>query len=140
VSERWTSGKLYVGRRAEETKNKAKRAIAALGRRKPFLIVYYGSDYAGGWQSVDAPLRTVTTLDRFGLVTWDGNTPLLRMLQPPELLDAMGASGHKLPETSRRNQVKLCGNGICSPVIEKIVRTISKVEEKSQSEQLGAIS
>ena len=30
-----------------------------------------GSDGAGGWQSLDRPLRTLTTLDRFGLVTWN---------------------------------------------------------------------
>ena len=41
------------------------------------------------------------------------------MLQPPELLKAMGAgSDHKLPIGSRRDKVKLCGNGVCSTVIE----------------------
>ena len=33
-----------------------------LGKYIPFIIVYYGSDYAGGWQKLDAPLRTVTTV------------------------------------------------------------------------------
>ena len=42
----------------------------------PFLIVYYGSDGAGGWQALDRPLRTLTTLDRFGAellaASWEG--------------------------------------------------------------------
>jgi hypothetical protein len=39
---------------------------------------------------VDRPLRTLTTLDRFGLVKWHGPEPTLRMLQVPELRRAMG--------------------------------------------------
>src|SRR5262249_10351890 len=89
-SGRWNSKPLYVPGRAEATIERAERAIARLGRRVPFLIVYYGSDGAGGWQPVDRPLRTLTTLDRFGLVTWAGDTPMLRMLQVPELVKAMG--------------------------------------------------
>ncbi len=54
------------------------------------LDLYYGSDAAGGWQTLDRPLRTLTTLDRFGLIRWDGSTPTLRMLQVPELARAMG--------------------------------------------------
>ncbi len=129
----WKSRRLYCKGRAEATKERAKRAIAALGRRVPFLVVYYGSDYAGGWQRLDVPLRTITTLDRFGLVTWEGNTPMLRMLQPPELLGAMGASQHLLSATSRRNKVKLCGNGICSPVVENIVRVIRNLDEDAKA-------
>ena len=70
---------------------RAERAITALGKRVPFLIVYYGSDGAGGCQTIDRPLRTLTTLDRFGLVTWEGREPMLRMLQVEELRRAMGS-------------------------------------------------
>ncbi|MBU3068574.1 DNA (cytosine-5-)-methyltransferase [Aestuariicella sp. G3-2] len=118
---------LYKEGRAQSTIDRAERAIKELGRKKDFIIVYYGSDYAGGWQSLDNPLRTITTLDRFGLVTWKGNVPYLRMLQPPELMKAMGAgSKHKLPHGNRRNKVKLCGNGVCSPVMEIIFKKISR--------------
>jgi DNA (cytosine-5)-methyltransferase 1 len=68
------------------------RAISELGRGRPFLIVYYGSDGAGGWHSLDRPIRTLTTLDRFGLVTWRGDVPMLRMLQVPELKRGDGVS------------------------------------------------
>lgn len=120
-------------KRAENTIKRAERAMQALGKGIPFLIVYYGSDYAGGWQSLDAPLRTVTTLDRFGLVTWKGRVPHLRMLQPAELLIAMGGDGHLLPHGSRRDKVKMVGNGVCSDVTEQIFRWISSISKNEQA-------
>lgn len=107
--------------RARATLDRANRAITEIGENVPFLIVYYGSDYAGGWQRLTSPLRTVTTVDRFGLVTWREGVPYLRMLQPTELLRAMSARGaHALPVGNRRQQVKLCGNGVCSDVMRAI--------------------
>lgn len=126
----YQSTPLYREGRAQSTLDRAERAMAAIGRKKDFLIVYYGSDYAGGWQSLDNPLRTVTTLDRFGLITWKGDTPMLRMLQPDELLRAMGADTHKLPHGTRREKVKLCGNGVCSPVLEIIFKKIGQVHKE----------
>lgn len=132
------SSPLYKPHRAKATIERAERAIKAMGARRPFVIVYYGSDYAGGWQSLDVPLRTVTTLDRFGLVTWKNGDPMLRMLQPPELLRAMGAgTGHKLPVGSRRDKIKLCGNGVCSPVMEVIFRKINQIMKKENSHSLA---
>ena len=130
TSAKYKSSPLYKNGRAQATIDRAKRAMNTLGRYKNFLIVYYGSDYAGGWQSIDAPLRTITTLDRFGLVTWKGDTPYLRMLQPSELLKAMGVGDlHTLPYGSRRDRVKLCGNGICSPVLESIFKKINQLHD-----------
>lgn len=121
------SDKLWKKGRAKATLARANRAIDALGRNVPFIIVYYGSDYAGGWQSLNVPLRTVTTIDRFGLVTWSKGVPYLRMLQPSELLKAMGGgSEHQLPFGSRREKVKLCGNGVCSDVMTAIFKWIGK--------------
>lgn len=119
---------LRIKGRAKATLARAERAIAELGENVPFIIVYYGSDYAGGWQRLDAPLRTVTTLDRFALVTWKKRQPYMRMLQPHELLRAMGAgSQHSLPYGNRREKIKLCGNGVCSPVVEIIFRKIGQL-------------
>lgn len=129
TKEQYKSTPLHKENRAQATIERAERAMKAIGRNKDFLIVYYGSDYAGGWQTLDAPLRTVTTLDRFGLVTWKRGTPYLRMLQPDELLKAMGATNHKLPYGSRREKVKMCGNGVCSPVLEAIFKKIKLVEQ-----------
>lgn len=121
----WQSRPLYSPGRARGTIARAERAMAALGRRVPFLIVYYGSDGSGGWQPLDRPIRTVTTLDRFGLVTWNGDEPMLRMLQVPELRRAMGfGRGYRLPFGTRRDQIRLLGNGVCPPVMEAIVRSL----------------
>lgn len=123
----WPSRPLDNGRRAAGTLARAERAIAALGRRVPFLIVYYGSDGAGGWQSLDRPLRTVTTLDRFGLVTWEGETPMLRMLQVPELGRAMGFPDEFFfPAGNRRDRIRLLGNAVCPPVMTAIVRALTE--------------
>ena len=96
-----------------------------LGKGEDFLVVYYGSDRAGGWQRLDRPLRTLTTLDRFGLIRWCGKTPTLRMLQVPELMRAMGLKGFHLDHGTRRDKVKLLGNGVCAAVMEKVVRSLT---------------
>lgn len=123
----WKSRPLYSDRRAPDTLARAERAIGELGKGKPFLIVYYGSDGSGGWQRLDRPLRTLTTLDRFGLVTWEGQTPMLRMLQVPELMQAMGFdANYILSQGSRRDQIKILGNGVCPPVMEAVVRSLTR--------------
>ena len=121
----WLSRPLYRVGRADATIERAERAIASLGAGVPFLVVYYGSDGSGGWQRLDAPLRTVTTIDRFGLVTWDGKTPLLRMLQPPEIQSAMGFDpSYVLPYGSRRDRIRLLGNAVCPPVMKAVVASV----------------
>lgn len=133
----YKSSKLYKAGRANATLERAERAITSLGRNTPFIIVYYGSDYAGGWQTVDAPLRTVTTIDRFGLVTWKNDEPYLRMLQPSELLKAMGGGNkHTLPFGSRREKVKLCGNGVCADVMTAIFQWIDANQNTPERQQL----
>lgn len=131
----WNAGPLRTDRRAAGTIERANRAIAALGERVPFLIVYYGSDGSGGWQPIDRPLRTLTTLDRFGLVEWDGNHPTLRMLQVPELRRAMGfTKAFKLKNGSRRDKIRVLGNGVCPPVMRAIVKTLTTSEQSSSVE------
>lgn len=112
--------------RAERTKLSAARAIAALGPRTPFLIVYYGSDGAGGWQRTSVPLRTITTLDRFALVRTLGGQRKMRMLQVPELQLAMGfPPSYRLCHGVRRDKIMLLGNGVCPPVMREVVRTLT---------------
>ena len=113
--------------RAPATLERADRAIAAVGRRTPFLIVYYGSDHAGGWQSVDQPLRTITTLDRFAIVKPNGKGHQMRMLQVPELKKAMGMKvAHAFRHGTRRERVKLTGNAVCPPVMQCVVECLSR--------------
>jgi DNA (cytosine-5)-methyltransferase 1 len=121
----WKSRPVGLGTHAKPTLERIERGIAALGRGVPFLVVYYGTDGSGGWHPLDRPLRTLTTLDRFGLLSWDGETPMLRMLQVPELKKAMGfGKGFNLEEGPRRERIRILGNGVCPPVMKAIVSTL----------------
>lgn len=123
---KWPSRILFLPKRAKATIQRAGRAMAELGTGVPFLIVYYGSDGSGGWQPLGRPIRTLTTLDRFGLVTWRIGTPYLRMLQVDELRAAMGfPTSYRFEQGSRRDHVKMLGNGVCPPVMEAIVRNLT---------------
>ena len=125
----WRMSPLFSPRRAKATITKAKRAFAALEEGTSFLLVYYGNDGGGGWQPLDRPLRTITTVDRFALVEHDGDMWSMRMLQVPELKRAMGhGDGFKLPVGTRRDRIKLLGNGVCPPVMESVVRSLISVD------------
>jgi len=121
----WPMTLLRTPTRAKGTLERAERAIAKLGASASFLIVYYGSDGAGGWQSLDVPLRTVTTVDRFALVRPGPDGHRMRMLQPSEIRKAMGfPDSYMFPAATRRERVKLLGNAVCSPVMDAIVRSL----------------
>ena len=122
----WNRSPLENGHRAPATLARARRAINSLGDDKAFLIVYYGNDGAGGWQPLTVPLRTVTTLDRFGLCEPSEEGYMLRMLQAPELARAMGFRDDLiLRHGSRRDRIMLLGNGVCPPVMEAVVRAVT---------------
>jgi DNA (cytosine-5)-methyltransferase 1 len=47
------------------------------------------------------------------------------MLQVPDLRRAMGyGQDYVLNEGSRRDRIRVLGNGVCPPVMEAIVRTL----------------
>ena len=70
------------------------------------------------------PLHTITSKDRFGLVTIHGNDYRIvdihmRMLQPRELYNAQGfPSDYIIDGMPKMEQVKKVGNSVC-PVIPK---------------------
>lgn len=118
----WATTPLFSDRRATGTLTRAQRGMDAVGNETAFLVVYYGSDGAGGWQRLDRPLRTITTVDRFALVEPSEAGPRMRMLQVPELSRAMGLPRrYQLPHGSRRDKVQLLGNGVCPPVMSGVV-------------------
>lgn len=101
-----------------------------IGEVRAFLIKFYGT---GSANCVKQPLDTVTTKDRFGLVTIKGEEYQIidigmRMLQPHELFAAQGfpldykishdLNGKKL---SKAKQVARCGNAVCPPVAKALV-------------------
>lgn len=128
-SDKYRLSPLRSEKRAARTLKHAERAITTLGEMAQFLIVYYGSDGGGGWQRIDKPLRTITTLDRFAYVAPSPEGHMMRMLQPDELKLAMGYDKEfklDLPGMPRRDKIKLMGNGVCPPVMEYIVKALTK--------------
>lgn len=115
---------LKTKKRAAATLDRAERAIKAVGKNQEFLLVYYGSDHAGGWQRLDRPLRTITTVDRFALVKPSKAGHMMRMLQIPELKKAMGMPRHKINHGTRRDGVKMLGNGVCPPVMKHVLKCL----------------
>ena len=121
---RWTP--LRRPSRAEATIERAERGFAEVGDNKPFLLVYYGSDGGGGWQRLNRPLRTITTVDRFALVKPDPkHGHVMRMLQVPELKAAMGMPPKmKIEQGTRRDRIKMIGNAVCPPVMRQVVKQL----------------
>lgn len=125
----WPMKPLFVPSRAEATVGRARDAIATLGPNAEFLIVYYGSGGEKSWQTLDTPLRTVTTVDRFALVKKKSNRWQIRMLQPSELARAMSLpADHQFAAGTRRDKVKVCGNGVCSIVMKSVIEQIKLVD------------
>ncbi|WP_332399285.1 DNA cytosine methyltransferase [Vibrio metschnikovii] len=101
-----------------------------LGEVRAFLIKYYGTSFGEDLQS---PIGTVTTKDRFGLVTVRGEQYQIvdigmRMLEPHELFSAKGfPSDYKITHNSqgkkisKASQVARCGNAVCPPVAQALV-------------------
>lgn len=96
-----------------------------------FLVKYFST---GAAKSVNEPLDTVTTRDRFALVTIHGERYVItdikmRMLQPRELFDAQGfphdymidrdADGHPY---AKSKQTARCGNAVTPQVPAALVR------------------
>lgn len=104
-----------------------------VGEVRAFLLKYYGNETEG--HDIDAPIGTVTTKDRFGLVMVHGEPYQIvdigmRMLTPRELfaaqgfppdyiIDPIGPSGKPLTKTA---QIRMCGNSVCPPLAAALVR------------------
>lgn len=103
-----------------------------LGEVRAFLMKYYGNEKGG--VGLTEPLGTVTTNDRFGLVTADGADYEIvdigmRMLQPHELYAAQGFPSWYVIDQDFRGtkyakdkQVARCGNAVPPPFAEALVR------------------
>lgn len=111
-----------------------------IGEVRAFLLKYYGTSYG---EPCNGPMGTVTTKDRFGLVTVKGEEYQIvdigmRMLEPHELFAAQGfpedykishnSAGKKL---SKASQVAWCGNAVCPPVAQALVEANVGIERIS---------
>lgn len=103
-----------------------------IGEVRAFLLKYYGNEKEG--VSLNDPLHTVTTNDRFGLVTVEGIDYQIvdigmRMLQPHELYAAQGFPSWYIigrdytgTKYAKDKQVARCGNAVPPPFAEALVR------------------
>jgi len=90
----------------------------------PALIMsYYGQ---GGASEVIDPLPTVTTKDRFGLLTPEDVLPEcgFRMLEPRELKLGMSFPVEYIILGNKRDQVKQIGNAVCCNVAQAIAERV----------------
>jgi len=97
---------------------------------RALLLKFYGTDQD---PRLTDPPHTITTKDRFGLVTVAGEDYLIadigmRMLQPRELYRAQGfpdsyqiERGHDGRQLSKAAQVRMCGNSVCPPLARALV-------------------
>lgn len=95
-----------------------------------FLVKYFSN---GQPKAVDAPLDTITTKDRFAVVTIHGEEYIItdikmRMLTPRELFNAQGFPDDYIIDTAggkpypKSKQVARCGNAVTPPVPAALVK------------------
>lgn len=80
-----------------------------------FLIPYYGSETSG--RSLDRPIGTITTVDRFAIVRGDE----FRMLSTEEVRRAMGFPSDYILPVTRKQAIKMLGNAVPPPLARGVV-------------------
>nr|WP_310616644.1 DNA cytosine methyltransferase [Pantoea cypripedii] len=121
-----------TGQKADEPLQTVTAGGNHFGEVRAFLMKYYGNEKGG--VGLNDPLGTVTTNDRFGLVTVEGIDYQIvdigmRMLQPHELYAAQGFPAWYVIDRDYRGvkyakdkQVARCGNAVPPPFAEALVR------------------
>ena len=119
------------GQKADEPLTTISCSGAHHAEVQAFLVKYFSTGTA---KPVNEPLDTITTKDRFAVVTIHGEKYIItdikmRMLQPRELFNAQGfpadyiidrdADGKPYPKSK---QVARCGNAVTPPVPAALVR------------------
>ena len=113
-----------------------------------FLVRYNGESTG---QRADAPIGTVDTTDRYGLITVqiDGEDYVvadigMRMLTPRELFRAQGfADDYEIAPSwngkplSKTAQIRMVGNSVCPPLAAAIVRAHLGIGNDEQPAQLA---
>lgn len=87
-----------------------------------FVMPYYGSGSGLTGRSLDRPIATITTLDRWALVM--GNR--MRMLRVSELKRIRGFPADYHLEGTRRDQIFQLGNAVSPPVGCGVVRSLQE--------------
>lgn len=104
--------------RSEKTLQRIANGRAEFGAR--FLAPYYSSGSGLTGRSIERPIGTITTKDRWAVI--DGDR--MRMLQVSEARRAMGfPDDYILPET-HCDAMMMLGNAVCPPVAAEILRAV----------------
>jgi DNA (cytosine-5)-methyltransferase 1 len=119
---------IYRGNRARSTDEPLNTVTASRGAGhlvEPFLTKFYGTAKAA---SVNDPLDSVTTRDRFALVTTEAGQFYVdirfRMLQPRELARAQGFADSYQFKGNREEVVKQIGNAVPVNMAEALCRSL----------------
>lgn len=111
-----------------------------------FLVKYFSGGVA---KSINEPLDTITTKDRFALVTIHGEQYIItdirmRMLQPRELFNAQGFPEDYIIDHDadgrpygKAKQVARCGNAVTPQVPAALVR--ANLPEECQRQEAEAV-
>ena len=113
---RWTP--VHHPRRSLATLQRVESGRHRFGHR--FVAPYYGSGSGETGRSLDRPLGTVTTRDRWAVV--DGDR--MRMLSAPEARAAMGfPDTYQLPER-HKDAMHMLGNAVVPPVARDVINAL----------------
>lgn len=119
----WPSGNwsmVLKPRRAANSIARWRSGRARFGDR--FLAPYYGSGSGKTGRSLDRPIGTLTTKDRWAL--YDGDRQ--RLLTVAEQTALMGfPAGYKL-DRRRNTSVVMLGNAVCPPVVTHILKALKE--------------
>lgn len=85
-----------------------------------FVMPYYGSGSGETGRSLDRPIGTITTIDRWAIVRGEE----MRMLTPTEYQQAMGFPRKYRIAGTRAEQIKQLGNAVCPPVMKAACTSI----------------
>lgn len=104
--------------RSPKTLARVSKGRASFGER--FVMPYYGSGSGLTGRSLNRPIGTITTRDRWAAV--DGDR--LRMLQPAEYRDIMSFPEDYILPKNKKQAVHLLGNAVCPDVACDLINSI----------------
>jgi len=104
--------------RSARTLRRIAAGRAAFGAR--FVAPYYSNGSGTTGRSIDRPIGTITTRDRWAVI--DGDR--MRMLRVPEAKAAMGFRASYVLPDAHRDALFMLGNAVCPPVAADILTAI----------------
>jgi len=119
----WDSGSwsdVYKPGRAKATIERVEAGRKVYGSR--FVAPFYGSGSGKTGRSIERPIGTLTTKDRWSLI--DGDR--LRMFTVSEQLQIMGFPGDYTLLGTQTEQKHQLGNAVCPPVMRDILSSIKR--------------